>query len=188
MGGCGGEYEELGLIFRRAARSPIPASIEMLAGEPAAAERELRWGYDKLEPMGEKGVSGTLAAFLGEAIYAQGRDDEAEAFAEIAGRTTADDDLVPQILSRATRGKVLAKRGELEQAEQLGREALRVVEQTDFPDLQADVLLSLAEILGASGEDPSSLVDQAREVYMRKGNVVGAERAARLAAERSASA
>ena len=182
-------YEELGLTFRRAARSPIPASIEMLAGEPAAAERELRWGYDKLEPMGEKGVSGTLAAFLGEAIYAQGRDDEAEAFAEIASRTTAHDDLVPQILSRVTRGKVLAKRGELQQAVQLGREALRLVEQTDFPDLHADVLLSMAEILGSgSSEDPSPLVEQAREVYVRKGNVVGAERAAQLAAKRPASA
>jgi class 3 adenylate cyclase/tetratricopeptide (TPR) repeat protein len=182
-------YEELGLTFRRAARSPIPASIEMLAGEPAAAERELRWGYDKLEPMGEKGVSGTLAAFLGEAIYAQGRVDEAEAFAEIAGRTTANDDLVPQIVSRATRGKVLGKRGELEQAVQLGREALWLVEQTDFPDLHADVLLSMAEILGSgSGEDPSPLLERACEVYKRKGNVVGAERAAQLAAERSASA
>ena len=183
-------YEEHGLTFRRAARSPIAASVELLAGDAEAAERELRWGYDALEPMGEKGISGTLAAFLGEALYTQGRDDEAETFAEIAARTTTGDDLVPQVLSRTTRGKVLARSGDAQKAEALGRDALRLVEQTDFLDLQADVLLSFAEILQVAGkaDEARSCVAEARARYERKGNVVGARRAAGLAAERASPA
>src|SRR5262245_47201896 len=67
-------YESLHLSFRRAARSYIPASIETLAGDHAAAERELRSGYETLEQMGEKSLRTTIAAFLAEAIYRQGRD------------------------------------------------------------------------------------------------------------------
>ena len=61
-------YDELGLNVRRAARSLVPATVEMLAGNPAAAEQELRWGYDTLAAMGEKNVRSVLAAFLAEAM------------------------------------------------------------------------------------------------------------------------
>src|SRR4030095_16347800 len=57
-------YEELGLDFRRAARSVIAAEIESLAGDESAAEAELRWAYETLERMGEKGARASIAAFL----------------------------------------------------------------------------------------------------------------------------
>ena len=58
-------YEALHLSFRRAARSYIPASIETLAGDYDAAERELRWGYETLEQMGEKSLRTTIAGVPG---------------------------------------------------------------------------------------------------------------------------
>ena len=64
-------YDDLGLEFRRAARSLVGGEIETLAGDPAAAERELRRGYDTLERMGERGLRSTLAAFLARAIAAR---------------------------------------------------------------------------------------------------------------------
>jgi class 3 adenylate cyclase/tetratricopeptide (TPR) repeat protein len=177
-------YEELHLNFRRAARSLVPGTVEMLAGRPEAAERELRWGYDTLERMGEKAVRATLAAYVAESIYAQDRNDEAESFAQIAQETAADDDLVPQILWRSVCARVLARRGRLEQAEELAREAARLVERTDFCDLQADTLLSLAEVLasGDGADEAAGLVEEARRIFVAKGNVVGAGRAERLAA------
>ena len=175
------QYEELGLRFRRAARSLIPAAIETLAGDDEAAERELRWGYETLERMGERGARASIAAFMAESIYRQGRDDEAARFAEITEELAADDDLEPQVLWRSVRAKVLAKGGELDQAEQLAREAEALVENTDFPDLQAIALLSFAEVLEANGktEEAAQLIARARMIYEQKGNVVAVSRMVR---------
>jgi class 3 adenylate cyclase/tetratricopeptide (TPR) repeat protein len=171
-------YEALGLMFRRAARSYIPASIETLAGRYEAAERELRWGYETLERMAEKSLRATIAGFLAEAVYQQGRDDEAERLTEIGEDLAAADDLVPQVLWRSVRAKVLAGRGELERGDELAREAVSLVEDTDFPDLQASTSCDLAEVLVRAGSDEEArhLVARARELFERKGNLVAAER------------
>jgi class 3 adenylate cyclase/tetratricopeptide (TPR) repeat protein len=170
-------YEALHLSFRRAARSYIPASIETLAGDYDGAERELRWGYETLEQMGEMSLRITIAAFLAEALYKQGRDDEAERVIEVIEELAAADDLVPQVLGRSVRAKILAKRGELEDAEELGREVVRLAENTDFPELKASTALDLAEVLDAADktDEAQELVSRARELYERKGNVVAAQ-------------
>jgi class 3 adenylate cyclase/tetratricopeptide (TPR) repeat protein len=169
-------YEALHLSFRRAARSYIPAAIETLAGDYDAAERELRWGYETLEQMGEKSLRITIAGFLAEALYKQGRDDEAERIIEVIEELAAADDLVPQVLGRSVRAKILAKRGEFEDADELGRQVVRLAENTDFPELKASTALDLAEVLDAAGktDEAQELVSRARELYERKGNVVSA--------------
>ena len=43
-----------------------------MAGDPAAAERNLRKGYEALVAMGERGYRSTLVTYLAEAVYAQG--------------------------------------------------------------------------------------------------------------------
>ena len=75
---------------------------------------------------------------------------------------------------------MLAKRGQLEQAEKLAREAAELVEGTDFPDLQALAFLSLAEVVEAKAGTPEvdELRRRALETYERKGNVVAARRMA----------
>jgi len=172
------QFEELGLTYRRAVRAIIAADIETLAGDDEAAERELRRGYETLERMGEKGARAALAAFLAESLTRQRRDDEAARFAEIAATLATADDLVPQVLCRNVRAKILARRGKLDQAEELAREAAAVVESTDFPDLQALTLLSLAEVLEATAktEESARLIDRAREIYVKKGNMIAGRR------------
>ena len=54
-------------------------SVEMLAGDPVAAERAIRPEYERLTASGEKGLCAGRATFLAEALYEQGRDEEAEA-------------------------------------------------------------------------------------------------------------
>jgi predicted ATPase len=175
---AGNRYEELGLSYRRAVRAVIAADIEALAGDDEAAERELRWGYETLERMGEKGARAVLAAFLAESLSRQRRDDEAARFAKIAATLATADDLVPQVLCRSVRAKVLARRGELDRAEELAREAAALVESTDFADLQALTFLSLAEVLESTAktEESALLIDRAQEIYMKKGNVVAGRR------------
>jgi class 3 adenylate cyclase/tetratricopeptide (TPR) repeat protein len=179
--GASSKYEELGLSYRRAVRTVIAADIEALAGDDQAAERELRSGYDTLERMGEKGARAVVAAYLAESLSRRGRDDEAAGYAEIAATLAAADDLVPQVLWRSVQAKVLARRGELNEAEELAREAVRMVESTDFPDLQAVTSLSLAEVLESAGEtdEAGELIVRAQAIYERKGNVVAVSRMVR---------
>ena len=51
-------------------------------GDPAAAERYVREGYQAFRAMGERGYLGNLAVLLAETLYAQGRFDEAQQMIE----------------------------------------------------------------------------------------------------------
>jgi tetratricopeptide (TPR) repeat protein len=172
-------YEELALRFRRAMRSVIPAGIELLAGDAGAAVEMLQWGYDEVEEIGAKAGRSTLAAYLADALCRQGRYDEAERFTRISEEIGAEEDIVTQVMWRSARARVLARRGDAEQAEALGREALNLAMSTDFLDLQAGTLVALAEV--ERDEDARRpLLAEAREIYLRKGNVVAADNVARL--------
>jgi tetratricopeptide (TPR) repeat protein len=175
-------YDELGLNYRRANRSLVLATVEMLAGNPSAAEQELRWGYDMLAAMGEKGMRSTLAAYLAEALCAQGRLEEAEQFSEICERTAGSDDIVAQVLWRTALAKVYARRERFAEAERLALEADRLAEETDFPELRAGATMALAEVLFVSGriDEAQPLARHAQEIHERKGNVVAARAAESL--------
>ena len=77
--------------------------MELLAGDPAAAETSLRAGFDALERMGEKAFLSTTAAFLARAVFAQGRIDEADELAQLSASLTAPGDLLTQLLWRGVR-------------------------------------------------------------------------------------
>src|SRR5439155_12914091 len=70
--------QDLGESVLAASTSLESASVELLAGDPAAAERELRRDYDQLERMGANYLLATTAGLLAQAVAAQGRDAEAE--------------------------------------------------------------------------------------------------------------
>ena len=175
-------YDELGLNYRRANRSLVPATVEMLAGNPAAAERELRWGYEMLMSMGEKGMRSTLAAYLAEALCAQGRLDEAEEFTESCESIAGSDDIVTQVVWRTARAKVYARWDRFAEAEKLAREAVRLAEATDFPELGAGAAMALAEVLFVSGrsDEAQLFARRAQGIHERKGNVVAGRAAESL--------
>ena len=110
-------------------RPPSPTATSRCSpGDYEAAERELRKGWLALEEIGERGYSSSVAAFLGRALYAQGRLDEAEEIALHAQERAAPDDLWSQALALGTRAKVLARRGSHAEGELLAREAVARVE------------------------------------------------------------
>ena len=170
-------YEAFHLGFRRAATVAVPASIETSQATMTQLVRELRWATSARTDRRKELEGAQIPAFLAEAVYKQGRDDEAERLTEVSEELAAADDLVPQVLWRSVRAKILARRGELEQAEELGREVVELADNTDFPDLKASTSLDLAEVLDAAGktDEAMELVDRARQVYERKGNVVAAQ-------------
>ena len=80
---------------------------------------------------------------------------------------------------RGPRAKVLARRGELDAAERLAREAVSLAGQTDFLNLHGNALLDLATVLRHSRRlgDAAAAADAANALYERKGNLVGADAA-----------
>jgi predicted ATPase len=170
-----GVFEELGLNLN-AATSHNEALIEMLAGDSAAAEASLRSGFDALTEMGEQAFLSTTAAFLARAVFAQERVDEAEELAQLSARLAATGDLLTQVLWRGVQARVLATRGQLEDAEALAREAVSLAEQTDFVVYRGDALVDLAHILRDSGpvNEAAAAVAAGLQLHEQKGNLVTA--------------
>jgi predicted ATPase/class 3 adenylate cyclase len=168
-------YADLGLTLN-AATSHNEAVIELLAGNPAAAELSLRNGYRALEEMGERWFLSTTAAFLGRAVLEQGRDGEADDLAKMSAQLAANSDVLSQILWRGVRAQVLARRELVEEAEKLAREAVMRAESTDFINHRADALLDLSQVLEASlrQSEAAVAVSEALRLYEAKGNIVAA--------------
>jgi class 3 adenylate cyclase/tetratricopeptide (TPR) repeat protein len=170
--------EDVGFKILTAGYSQSSGYVERLAGDAEAAERQLRAGYGILERMGEKGYLSTVAAELAQALYEQGRFDEAEGFTHISEELGSLDDYATQVEWRATRAKVLARRGEHDSAVALANEAVALAAETDYLNLQADACMDLAEVVSLGGRigEAASRSHEALELYERKGNTVSAER------------
>ena len=170
-----GVFADLGLSLN-AATSQNEGLIEMLAGDYAAAEASLRARFDVLTEMGEQAFLSTTAAFLARAVFSQERIDEAEELAQTSARLAAGGDLLTQMLWRGVQARVMARRGQLEDAEALGREAVALAEQTDFLVYRGDALVDLAYILQDAGRAQEAAVAAAAglELHQQKGNLVTA--------------
>ncbi len=156
--------------------------VELLADDPVAAERELRWGFETLEEIGELGWLSTLVAILAEAVYRQDRDDEAERLTAISEEAADGEDAYSQALWRSVRAKVLARRGALEEAVELACEAIEHADTTDFLHLRWHVYLSAGDVLLQAGKDATAMLERAVAIAEQKGSSVGAQRARDLLA------
>ena len=169
--------EELGRSVVAASTSQQSCRVEMLAGDAAAAERELRRDYAELSEMGEKYFLSTVAGELAQAVYAQGRYAEAEELTRVAQELSAEDDLTSQALWRSGRAKAVARRGLGEEAEELALEAVDLLEGTDALAGQADALVDLAEVIALVGTNGArERLSEALGLLERKDDVVSAER------------
>jgi len=181
---------ELGLGSALASGVPHSAGeIELLAGKPAAAERELRAAMDALEAIGDWGHQVTIVPYLTDALLAQGRGSEAAAMIADGFERVVADDADAQIGLRRAQARLLAEQGNLQDAERLVREAATRAAGTDYLNLRGRVLSDLAEVLVLAGDDDEAerTLGQAAALFDRKGNLVMASRTReRLAAIRAA--
>jgi predicted ATPase len=170
-------FRDLGLTLNSAV-SHHAAMVELLAGDPAAAEKALRRGYVTLEAMGDTALLSTTAAFLGQALIAQGRADAAEELAAESARLATSDDLVTQVLWRGVRARALVERGGADEAEELARDAVSLSEKTDLINHTADALADLGIVLRTrrGPTEARSAFEAAAGLYAQKGNVVGTAR------------
>jgi class 3 adenylate cyclase/tetratricopeptide (TPR) repeat protein len=166
---------------------PAAGDVELLAGDPAAAEHELRMACEGTERAGELGFLSSIAPSLVDALLEQGHVDEALALTERwrPELLTVPEDADAQIGWRRVRAKALARRGELDEAERLGREAVTIASATDYLDARAQATADLAEVLRLAGRSHESAAacEEALTLYEAKGNIVAAGRLRSLLAE-----
>ena len=161
------------------------AQIALWQNDPLAAERELRPSYEALKKVGEKTTFSLVTGLLAEAVYRQGRYEEAEELTRECEHAARLNDVNAQILWRATWAKVLARKGALEAAEALASEAVAFAVESDFISVHGDALVAQAEVVRLAGRprEAASALKGAIALYEQKGNAVAAVRARALLAE-----
>jgi class 3 adenylate cyclase len=168
-------YAKLGLQHASAGLSQVVGPMELLAGDAAAAERELRRGLAILEPSGAHGYQ---EALLAQVLCEQGRSQEAAQHVEAGMQNAAPDNIAAQVLWRSVRAKLYAEESPAG-AVALAREAVALAETMESPNLLADALSDLAVVLRATaGTDADAIARRALELYERKGNVPAARHVA----------
>ncbi len=166
-------YLELGLQLAFAGLTQVTGPMELLAGDAAAAERELLRGLEILQP---RGPDGYQEALLAEALYRQGRHDDAARHARTAEEHAPADNVQAQVVWRGVRAKLEAAESP-ERARALAGEAVSLAEATDATNLLADALADLAVVLRRTQDEAAEDVTRrALALYEQKGNVAAARR------------
>ena len=175
---------DLGQAVRAASSSIDVAIVELLAGDPAAAERELRPDCEMLRGIGETYFLSSMAATLARAVLAQGRDDEALTWIEAAEGMAADDDIDAQAESRCVRALILTRRGSFQEAEALARKGVELAAQLETPALRGSSLYDLATVLlqAKRADEARQALGEAIAVHAAKGDTSSIARAEKLLA------
>jgi tetratricopeptide (TPR) repeat protein len=153
-------------------------TVERLAGDLEAAEREYDRGIGILEALGETGVLSTLQAERAVVQYQRGRIPEAEASIQRARASGAEHDIATQAEWRVAAALIAADRGDLVDAERIAGEAVALVEPTDFLELRGEVFEALGHVNLAAGRRDEAAVAFRRSIaeHDRKENRVDAAR------------
>ncbi|HUR84920.1 MAG TPA: protein kinase [Solirubrobacteraceae bacterium] len=171
--------DELGSLASSA--SHLEAAVRLLEDRPDAAEAALRSDIEPLTAMNATTALATTHAMLAQAVYLQGRHEEAGALALRTAELAAPDDIFPQAIWRGVQAKVLARDGRAADAAALAQEAVSLARPTDFLSLRGDSLLDLAEVLRlgspAAVSESDDTLRAAIALYECKGNAVAAARA-----------
>ncbi|HSI93057.1 MAG TPA: BTAD domain-containing putative transcriptional regulator [Jiangellaceae bacterium] len=147
------------------------AEAEVLAGDPAAAERELRTALEITLAMGERDHAAQTAADLARVLAASGRRTEAATYAAVSREQAPAESVISGAMWRAATARTVG----YPEAERLLREAVELV-PPDMLNLRAGLHVELSDTLLATGQREAALdaAHEAAERYDRKGNLVGA--------------
>jgi ATP/maltotriose-dependent transcriptional regulator MalT len=169
---------DLGPSVTAASTSVEWSRVELLAGDPAAAEEGLRADFLALDALGERYFRSTVAALLGATLYERGAYEEAGRFTTLAAELADSDDAYSQAAWRAVRAKLHVRAGDIDAGLATAREAVGIAAGTLDIDQHADTLVDLAEVHRLAGDPESSgpPLREALELYERKGDRVSAER------------
>jgi DNA-binding SARP family transcriptional activator/tetratricopeptide (TPR) repeat protein len=174
-------YEQMGMALHGAGTTYGLAEVELLAGDPAAAEAAVRPGYDAFTEIGEKSFRSGGAVHLARAIFAQGRYDEVEHFVEVMRTEGGPQE---ELEWRAIRAKLLARSGAGDEALRLAHEAVELSRRGDGALHKPRFLTDLAEVQLLLGHTRNAIVaiEEALRLHELKQNRPGADHARGLLA------
>jgi len=166
-----------GVLSTMAAASRIGLAEEIL-GDLERAEANMRPAVETLFVMGERSYVSTLAGQLGRVLALAGNLDDAARFVQLGRETSPVDDWASQIAWRGAASLVMARRGDLDEAERLAREGVALTEGVDYLNQMADAWVDLAEVLRLAGrtEESGAALQEALALFKAKGNLVSAAR------------
>jgi class 3 adenylate cyclase/tetratricopeptide (TPR) repeat protein len=175
---------ELGLKLAVAWGSWSDGWVELRAGDSAEAESLLRSGYETLEELDWSQGLQIVGSFLARAVCIQGRFEEAKRLA--LSIEQLDPASVAEVATaRSVRAKAAAGLGQIEEGERLAREAVALIDQTEFLVERADARMDLAEVLLVAGrsDEAAHVLHEALRLHEQKGNLFSAERTRALLTE-----
>ncbi|TXI42877.1 MAG: hypothetical protein E6Q57_14015, partial [Mycobacterium sp.] len=170
---------ELGLRHGLMETELYAGIIELMVGDPVAAEPHFRTALEGLDALGVGADAGQAAALLARSVLAQGRIDEADRYAAESERI-AGHNLKTAIGWRAVRAEILSAQGQHEAAIAKAREAVAVAADTDLVLDHADACLALSRVLAAAGDASAAAHarSDAESLYAAKDAVFMVSRAA----------
>jgi class 3 adenylate cyclase/tetratricopeptide (TPR) repeat protein len=147
------------------------AELVALSGDVEGAARVLEEACEELERLGEKSFLSTSVGLLADYLCDLGRFEEAEPYALRGKEIGAVEDIMTEAVWRSSLARVLAARGEHEEALRLMGQALELSESTDMLPMQGLILSAYGEVLsaGGRGEEARAALEEARERYLKKG-------------------
>jgi len=172
-------FKDLGQQGWLAQAALTVGTIAAWSGDLEVGENETRTGYLHFHDSGDPSNVALAARDMARVLFARGSVDEAGRFAGEVMDVTGEYDLEPQIEGRSILAMVRSKEGALEEAELLARDALSMVEPTQFLNLHAEVLSDLATVLVAAhrNDDARHAAEESLRLFYRKGNLMGVSRA-----------
>jgi ATP/maltotriose-dependent transcriptional regulator MalT len=181
-------FDDVGTHFGAATTLvPLQLDLEVCAGDLERAEAVARASLEQLEAGGEanRAYSTSRALELAELLLDLGRAEEAEPLADFGAAYAVGSDVYAQFMWRSVRGRILASKGELEEAETLARDATAISSRTDGLHNRARTHLALAEVLrraGRADEERDELDEALRLLEAKEATVlVASVRTASLA-------
>lgn len=126
--------------------------VELLAGDPSAAEPHLVLARDGLGALGVGADASQAGALLGRSVLRQGRVEEAGHLAE-ESLASAGQNLQTAMASRSVLAEVRATQGRHDEARALIDEAIEIAERTDVVLDHAITLRSAARVAAAVGDE-----------------------------------
>jgi tetratricopeptide (TPR) repeat protein len=171
-------YDELGHELAHGTFSGVFGDVELLADDPIAAEAVLRSFCADFANTRAYSHLASKAGDLAEALYRQGRLDEAAEWTEAAERHSAADDVDARVLWMPVAAKLAARREDFTRAAEVGREAVALAASGDALNRSAKARVDLAEVLQLSGQEKGARqeLESALALYERKANAVEATR------------
>ena len=144
-------YEEAGVDSSLGRVLYRLAVVAWHQGDLDQAERLSRDSIRTLAPLEDRGTLCEAQRWLAEVLLAKGKVDEAERYAEAALDTVGPQDMSSRASTRSTLARVRSAQGRSTEAEKLLREAVDIIDETEYCAFGRETLEALAQLLRDGG-------------------------------------